>query len=732
MAAFKMKMWLGFLVFVMIFWFGIAGTVYGKGPKDPQMTGLPEITPGELQHQNTRQMRVKKIKLNKLGVDRVNQARRAKGLNRLSGGEAAYVGIGKEVDGVVGAAPAPELESGQMTAVMPASVDNSTLKYFPPIRSQGEFGSCGVFSGTYYAMTYMYALSHDLDAKNGGEANCFSPKWTYNMVNGGDYNNGSWYYWAYEIGQKNGCATFAEFPYNGSASDPANYREWCMDKTVWRNSINRRIDQYGYVDATHTDAGINQLKQMLVNGYILNIPTYIYSWQTKAIGNDPSTSADDLFAGKACAYWVNGTSGYHGMTLVGYNDDIWVDINGNDAVDPGEKGAFRIANSWGAGWGEGGFCWMAYDALKNPSAVAGGPSAGRVTGFYPSRAHWVTARSAYQPTMVAEFTLNHLKRNQLRMTLGLSDLSRTIPSTTWTSAMINYSKFGGAPLYNSGPYAFNGSTTAVDATFFLDFSEIAPASPEAAYRYYVGIYDGVSGDPVTLSSYKLIDVLNGSIETLCYDVPKVADASQVYAYADYCYDNGNIQPAAVAAASPLSGRAALTVQFDGSGSYDMDGSIVSYSWNFGDGTSAAGPFVSHTYSVAGTYTAILTVTDDNGATDQDSVSIVVTSASAKEIYISDIVMSYKKVGVSKTASAVVAIKNGSGKMVSGATVTGNWSGALTGTASVKTNSYGKATFVSKKTINKGVATFTVTKVSASGYTYNPGMNVKASASITLP
>lgn len=35
------------------------------------------------------------------------------------------------------------------------------------------------------------------------------------------------------------------------------------------------------------------------------------------------------------------------MTLVGYNDNIWVDINGNGIVDNGEKGAFKIANSWG-------------------------------------------------------------------------------------------------------------------------------------------------------------------------------------------------------------------------------------------------------------------------------------------------------------------------------------------------------------------------------------------------
>ncbi len=44
----------------------------------------------------------------------------------------------------------------------------------------------------------------------------------------------------------------------------------------------------------------------------------------------------------------------------GYDDNIWVDINSNGTVDSGEKGAFRIANSWGTGWGEGGYGWLPY------------------------------------------------------------------------------------------------------------------------------------------------------------------------------------------------------------------------------------------------------------------------------------------------------------------------------------------------------------------------------------
>jgi len=63
--------------------------------------------------------------------------------------------------------------------------------------------------------------------------------------------------------------------------------------------------------------------------------------------------------------------------------------------------------------------------------------------------------------------------------------------------------------------------------------------------------------------------------------------------------------------------------FDGSMSYDPDGSIVEYLWDFGDGTSASGAIVEHTFTKRGTYDVTLTVRDDAGDTSSSHLLIVI-------------------------------------------------------------------------------------------------------------
>src|SRR5262249_23006146 len=68
----------------------------------------------------------------------------------------------------------------------------------------------------------------------------------------------------------------------------------------------------------------------------------------------------------------------------------------------------------------------------------------------------------------------------------------------------------------------------------------------------------------------------------------------------------------------------LTGSFDGSSSHDSDDGIVTWSWNFGDGTSGSNATITHSYSRQGTYVVTLTVKDAHGATGTQSRTVQVS------------------------------------------------------------------------------------------------------------
>jgi PKD repeat protein len=91
------------------------------------------------------------------------------------------------------------------------------------------------------------------------------------------------------------------------------------------------------------------------------------------------------------------------------------------------------------------------------------------------------------------------------------------------------------------------------------------------------------------------------------------------------YTAGGGAPNAVISASPSSGAAALAVTFSSAGSTDPENGALTYTWDFGDGTSNssdANPV--HVYNTNGSYTASLTVRDPDAMTNTKSMVITVT------------------------------------------------------------------------------------------------------------
>jgi PKD repeat protein len=124
--------------------------------------------------------------------------------------------------------------------------------------------------------------------------------------------------------------------------------------------------------------------------------------------------------------------------------------------------------------------------------------------------------------------------------------------------------------------------------------------------------DGVgSGDPLT-TGYS--DYASVGTYTLTGTLPTTGTPNQ--------------PPVAKATATPQTGAAPLNVTFSDAGTSDPDGTIVSTSWQWGDGTtSGTGDSPSHTYANPGGYTVTLTVTDNRGATGIANLTVTVTGGS---------------------------------------------------------------------------------------------------------
>lgn len=99
--------------------------------------------------------------------------------------------------------------------------------------------------------------------------------------------------------------------------------------------------------------------------------------------------------------------------------------------------------------------------------------------------------------------------------------------------------------------------------------------------------------------------------------------------------NVNMAPIANASSNITTGAPPMPVNFSGEGSNDLDGTIQSYNWDFGDGIGQTTQEASHTYDIAGKYYVVLTVTDNDRATNSDTL-IIKNNANLAQLYISEV------------------------------------------------------------------------------------------------
>lgn len=591
----------------------------------PQGKGFITPTQEQLDHIEQNWPRIVEVHPNKHGLARIKEHLEINGGN-ITDFVQAYSNIDEFVT-TKGLFSSSKSNVKTATIPLPIAVDNSTLPSFPQIGNQGQEGSCVAWASTYYQATHEIGLLNGINNKTSLNR-VLSPKWTYNLINEG-LDDGSSFLDAFSLLSQNGAVSIVNFPYDG------NYLAWDLNQQDWIAAISNRTTPPKFVSAPNNEQNLQLVKQLLNNGHILTFGTFVDSWVFTNVGSDPSQS--NPYANQLAASWMNGAVGGHMITIVGYNDNVWIDVNGNGKVDPGEKGAFLIANSWGTGWGNNGFVWVSYDAFADVSVVPKGPKAGRLPIAEASNNYLfnITPKAVnYYPSLVAEFDLQQTNRDQISILGGVSNVNTTSPTKTFTS---------GALINQGGPYGFTGtkSTSATTASFALDMSDLlSNSNTNSNQRFYLSVSDNALGNPTILKNYALLDRVHNH-QITCPNLPLVCDHSSVNPYIDYNFYQElppDTTPPVVAITSPVdganvTGTLAITVNATDNVAVDRVELYVDSSLY---GTDPTAPYlfsVDTTKLSNGSHVLKVIAYDTSNNSAQNSLTVHVNNQTTQPIYI---------------------------------------------------------------------------------------------------
>ncbi len=253
------------------------------------------------------------------------------------------------------------------------------------------------------------------------------------------------------------------------------------------------------------------------------------------------------------------------------------------------------------------------------SALNGGTS--QLVRVYAYQSNGATANSSQSLTFTLSLGWNHLDISQL---IDLMDnfgfvKFRIVAPANWLD--ISEAYFTAIPAGpNQPPIAeANGPYSGTVGTP-VSFSSAGSSDPD--------------GDPITY----LWDFGDGSTSTQAnpshpYNSPNTYTVTLMITDSEGAsgmdtttatITSGGNQPPVANAGPDRTAPVRTNVTFDGSNSYDPDGTVTSYAWNFGDDSTGSGVIATHKYTRTGTYTVTLTVTDNLGATGQDTAIVTVT------------------------------------------------------------------------------------------------------------
>ena len=480
---------------------------------------------------------------------------------------------------------------------LPSKVDNSQSKYFPPIKSQGSVGSCVAWAETYYQFSYTQNKKLNRTATY---ENSFSPLWTYNFTNFSD-DIGSYDSATYSVLRNIGAPTIKNSP---NITDPA---KWTATKEAFDEAQKYKLSSYSYISTgdgetpitNSKSSNLDTVKTALINGEVLTFSTHAsYGFTYGIIQKNSQVPENTKYAGQYIVPYLVSTRGGHRMTIVGYDDDIWYDINEDGKVQEGEKGAFKVANSWGDDWMNNGYIWISYDSINITSSVNNSTVlSNRV------RANCIDniARISVKPVsdcsnINLEYTLSSKSRNDIEIKIIAKNKATGSTYSSYSEPFETYSNY-----YVNNDYSFDGTKTEAKGTFTYDLNSIVKnlnSNNVEDYTWTFSFQDTDNNDStLSVSDVKIVD--NNNNKTYKSDLNGTVKL------------NGNSKDITVNAGGTTPDKNAVTIYYKGYSS-----PYIHYQVGDGNWTTAPGKAMTPDTTVDG-YTHTYTI--DLGTSDYANV-----------------------------------------------------------------------------------------------------------------
>ncbi|MCT4600935.1 MAG: hypothetical protein N4A32_08585 [Marinifilaceae bacterium] len=280
------------------------------------------------------------------------------------------------------------------------SYTNANKLYMPsPIDQIGS--SCAFASCIGYIYSYDLNSLYNRESNKDNELSYF---YSWNYWNNGDPRKGGFPWYAWSTMEDNGWMLQKDFHYSKGT-------HWADGYEKYSKGFKDGAEQYK-IAFDPEDTFISRLKSYLINkggtndkGGLIQFSAFAHPLNPNIFNEDPKFKNKGTLNCNAIIPKF-GVSGMHSMTIVGYDDDVWYDYNGNNIKDQDEVGAFHCINTWGTDWGDKGYFYAPYKTFTDFMQGNGGTGNGGKDCFVVTAYH-------RQTQYALKLKMLHSVRNQI-------------------------------------------------------------------------------------------------------------------------------------------------------------------------------------------------------------------------------------------------------------------------------------------------------------------------------